>query len=131
MHKDTKDNAVGQATATVCKSSTESRMPSGPVEWQKFGREWAITGQYRDRPIYLAFTKGKVLGERGILHDFIPQEDFPRFIIRALNSHDALVAVLDCLQGYIEERRLIDHDPHMNRLLFDARAALKLAKGEA
>lgn len=67
-------------------SSSESEVPTGPVAWQQFGKEWAITGQYRDRPIFLIFKSAKVLGSHGLLRAFDPELDCPQFIVDAINA---------------------------------------------
>ena len=72
--------------STKRQSSSESEVPTGPVAWQKFGKEWALTGQYADRPIFLIFKGARVLGEHGLLHDFDPNLDLPVFLVEALNS---------------------------------------------
>lgn len=53
------------------------------------------------------------------------------FIVRACNSHDALVAALEELLEHVEWRRRIAHETTgPNDCTHRARAALALAKGE-
>ena len=67
----------------------------GPVAWQRFGNEYCLTGQYGIRPIILSVgRKGLQLrdAKRDLLIPFDPSHEDARFIERAFNCHDELLA---------------------------------------
>lgn len=76
----------GYAFKARPKSSTESTVPTGYVQWQEFGN-WCLVGGYRDRPIYLQLAAGsRVLGPNGILQRFSPESDVAQMLVSAVND---------------------------------------------
>ena len=68
-----------------------------PVAWQKFGKDWCLTGQHGMRPIYLSAGRSgclQLLDSRNILIPFDPAHPHAQFIETAVNTHQALVEAL-------------------------------------
>lgn len=62
-----------------------------PVAWQKFGKDYYLTGQFGMRPIFLAATDLRLLRD-GLLVPFMPEHEHAKRIVDSWNQHDALLA---------------------------------------
>lgn len=121
------------------KSATDKRpqLLDGRVDWQKFGKDWAITGQYGVRPIFfIAPEKSmRLLNEHGILIPFDPDHPVARGIVRACNAHDALVAACEAARRTLIAAvgagvDLPDFDPAEHVTVKQIDAALRRARLE-
>lgn len=74
-------------------------LTSPPWAWQKFGKEWCLTGQHGHRPIVLAVRKGALTSLRnGLLVPFDPEHPDAKCIASApelLRQRDELLAALE------------------------------------
>jgi hypothetical protein len=80
-----------------------------PVAWQKFGKEWCLTGQHGMRPIYLSVggrptrTLQLLNHETGLLVPFTPDHPHAQQIAHDLNHHDKLVAALGRIESELSQ----------------------------
>lgn len=98
----------------------------GPVAWQKFGKEYCLTGQYGMRPIILSVSGGKLMlrdQETDRLIPFSPEHPDAKFIVQAYNLLPKLVKALE---------RVLDsaHEFKGGPIREEARAILREAKGD-
>ncbi len=78
-------------------------LAEGRVAWQRFGKEYCLTGQYGSRPIFLSVTpKGRLMlrdAERDLLIPFDPSHPDAQRIVDCLNEHEALkTQIKECHQ---------------------------------
>lgn len=77
---------------------SEHQFKNGRVAWQKFGDNWALTGQYGMRPIILSVSRGKLmLRDQKIdrLIPFDPEHPDAVEIVEAINAHQVASTATD------------------------------------
>jgi|SRR4051794_37174610 hypothetical protein len=97
----------------------------GPLDWQRFGKEWCLTGQYGTRPIVLSVSgRGSLMlrnAERDLLVPFSPDHPDAR-LLRA--GPDLLSALRDALV-------LVDtRSPLAPDVIAKSEAAIRKATGD-
>lgn len=88
-----------------------------PWDWQKFGRNWCLTGQWGMRPIILSCNthgpeakRGLTVLENGLLVPFRPDHpDMQRIVdcVNALAGYENPAAVRECIEALTDSLEFI------------------------
>jgi hypothetical protein len=68
------------------------KLARGKVAWQRFGKEYCLTGQYGSRPIFLCVRKGELMlrnSETDLLVPFHPEHEDAETIVDAINGRES------------------------------------------